>query len=286
DAHELPQIFVKEARNAAAPAFEEKPITAVVKRPAFLQDVDLAHMPPLRGLTATVIKDEATEVVSTADNDPVLAFWPVGLGRTAVFASDVKDRWGADWVRWRGYGPFFSAVIHALERQHPTPLTLDVTPDAIRANTRTIRLATEARDAQGRYRDLLKPVFRVTSGTSAAREVPGRQVAPGRYEAAVVADARQPLTVSVLDRRTDGTGPSRTIVPDPAAEYRFRPPDEDLLKAIATATGGAWRPSPSALAPKAGERGTERRPLWPALAMTALGLRFVDLPVRRVRLFE
>ena len=286
DARELPQIFVKEARNAASPAFEEKPITAVVKRPSFLQDVDLAHMPPLRGLTATVMKDEATEVVSTTDADPVLAFWPVGLGRSAVFASDVKDRWGADWVRWRGYGPFFSAVVHALERQHPAPLTLDVAPDAIHANVRSVRLTTEARDAQGRYRDLLKPVFRVTSGSTASREIPARQVAPGRYEAAVVADARQPLTVSVADKRTEGTGPSRTILPDAAAEYRFRPPDDDLLRAIATATGGVWRPSPSALAPKAGERSTERRPLWPALVVLALGLWFVDLVFRRVRVLE
>jgi len=286
DARELPQIFVKEARNASAPAFEEKPIAAIVKRPSFLQDIDLAHMPPLRGLTATVIKEEATEVVSTTDNDPVLAFWPVGLGRTAVFASDVKDRWGADWVRWRGYGPFFSAVVHALERQRPVPLTLDVAPDAIRANVRPVRMATEARDAQGRYRDLLKPVFRVTSGANAVREIPARQVAPGRYEGTVVADARQPLTVSVVDRRSEASGPSRTILPDAAAEYRFRPPDEDLLKAIATATGGVFRPSPSALAPKAGERSTERRPLWPSLVIAALALWLVDLVFRRVRVLE
>jgi len=30
------------------------------------------------------VKDGALEVVSTSDDDPVLAFWPVGLGRAAV----------------------------------------------------------------------------------------------------------------------------------------------------------------------------------------------------------
>ena len=44
DAKELPQIFVKEAKNAATPAFDEKQITPVVKTPAFLTGVDLdAH---------------------------------------------------------------------------------------------------------------------------------------------------------------------------------------------------------------------------------------------------
>jgi uncharacterized membrane protein len=286
DAHELPQVFVKEAKDSTAPAFDEKKITAVVKRPAFLQDVDVSHLPPLRGLTSTVMKDSALQVIATTDDDPVLAFWPVGLGRTAVFASDVKDRWGADWVRWRGYGPFFTAVVHAIERQRTAPLSLDVVQAATRGNTESVALALEARDADGRYRDLLKPVLRVTSGRSPARDLTARQVAPGRYEAALVADARQPLSISVVDAATGGAPPSRTIVPDPAAEYRFQPADEDLLRAIVSATGGVWQPSPSALAAKPGERSTDRRPLSPVLLILALLTWLVDLVFRRVRVFE
>jgi len=40
-----------------------------------------------------VVKDNAIELLSTEDGDPLLAFWPIGVGRSAVFASDVKDRW-------------------------------------------------------------------------------------------------------------------------------------------------------------------------------------------------
>ena len=70
------------------------------------------------------------------------------------------------------------------------------------------------------------------------------------------------------------------------AEYRLDPPDEPLLKSIATATGGAWRPAPSALANSAGDRTTDRRPLWPPLFVLALGLWFLDLLFRRIRVFE
>src|SRR4029078_4764272 len=70
DARELPQIFVKEAKNASTPAFDQKTLKPVVKRPAFLQDVDTAHLPPLRGMTSTVIKDTAVEILSTTDDDP------------------------------------------------------------------------------------------------------------------------------------------------------------------------------------------------------------------------
>jgi uncharacterized membrane protein len=287
DARELPQIFVKEAKNAMTPAFDEKVIKPVVKRPAFLQDVDVSRLPPLHGLTATVMKDTATEIVGTGEDEPILAFWPVGLGRAAVFASDVKDRWGSDWVKWRGYGPFFSAVVHAIERQRPPALGLDVSSDPAHGHSHAVRMSVEARDGAGAYRDLLRPVLRVAAGSGAARSVPARQVGPGRYEAAVVADARQPLVVSVAEAGTSDTvKPSRTLTPDPAAELRFAPPDIDLLKAIAGATGGVWQPAPAALAAKAGERSMERRPLWPPLVGLALALWLADLLFRRVRVFE
>ena len=49
DAKELPQIFVKEAKNAATPAFDEKQIKPVVKTPAFLTGVDLDAHPAIEG---------------------------------------------------------------------------------------------------------------------------------------------------------------------------------------------------------------------------------------------
>jgi hypothetical protein len=70
------------------------------------------------------------------------------------------------------------------------------------------------------------------------------------------------------------------------AEYRFDQPDEPLLKAIAAATGGAWRPASSALVNAASDQRSERRPMWPPLLVCALGLWFLDLLFRRVRLFE
>lgn len=288
DPKELPQIFVKEAKNAATPSFEEREIKPVVKAPAFLNAVDLAGMPALKGFTSTVMKDTALEILATPDGDPLLAFWPVGLGRTAVFTSDVKNRWGAGWLQWRGYGPFFSAVVHAVERQRPAAIALDVTPGPVRGATRSLAVALEARDADGQYRDLLHPAVRIRVGSAPSRDVPARQVSPGRYELAVVADAGQTLSVSVKeeDSAAQFSSITRTIVPDPVAEYRFGAPDESLLKAIATATGGAWRPTPASLVNATGDQRTARRPLWPALVAFALGLWFFDLLFRRIRVFE
>ena len=231
NARELPEVFVKEAKNAATPSFDEKEITPVVKAPSFLGALDATHAPHLKGNTATVLKDTALEVMATDDGDPLLAFWPIGLGRTAVFTSDVKDRWASNWVKWRGYGPFFAAVVHAVERQRPKPIELEAVPGPIEQGRREIRVSVEARDASGLYRDLLRPTVSVTSAPGRSTNVTLRQVAPGRYEANVLADASRPVTIATTDPA--GGSISRIIVPDEAAEYRFRPTDEPLLKSLA-----------------------------------------------------
>src|SRR5262249_60537339 len=99
-----------------------------------------------------------------------------------------------------GWGRFFAELVHALERQQPPPVALDVRAGAIRGAGRGVTVALEARDADGGYRDLLRPVLHVTSGAGPARDVRARQVAPGRYEAGLIASASQPLAVSVADR--------------------------------------------------------------------------------------
>jgi len=284
DAKEVPQIFVKEAKEATTPAFDEKSLKPVVKVKGFLEGVDLSKAPALRGRTAVVTKDTALEMLTTEDGDPLLSFWPIGLGRTAVFASDVKDRWASDWLRWKGYAPFFSAIVHAIERQRPLPLALDVQPGPIRDGARTVTVVVESRDARGQYRDSLRPVVSAKADDGTAAQVPARQVGPGRYEARIVADAKRTLTVSVAG--PDGEQVSRLIVGDPAAEYRFRAPDLDMLGALAQGTGGSVAPDGAALRRSAQSARAARRAVWPALVGLALALWLADVLLRRVRVFE
>ena len=231
-----------------------------------------------------MIKENALELLETADNDPLLAFWPVGLGRAAVFTSDVKDRWAADWLQWRGYGPFFSSVVRALERRRPRPLALDVAAGPIHSGVRNVEISVEARDALGHMRNLLHPAIRATSGTNAPVSLIARQVAPGRYETRVVVDASKLLSVEVVGNA--GESMTRMLVPDPAAEYRFQPADRPLLQSIASATGGTWQPGADAISNRNGASRLSRRPLWPALTAFALVLWFLDLLLRRIRVFE
>jgi Ca-activated chloride channel family protein len=158
-----------------------------------------------------------------------------------------------------------------------------VVPGSVEAGKRPLTISLEARDSAGGYRNLLRPLVRVAAGQNSA-DVPLRQVAPGRYEASVLTSASGTVTVTASD--AGGASVSRSVVTDEAAEYRFRPPDEALLKSLAASTGGTWRPDAAALAASPTDRHSERRPLWPLLTTVALGLWFVDILLRRVRVFE
>jgi len=284
DAKEVPQIFVKEAKDATTPAFDEKTLAPVLKARGFLEGVDLTKAPSLRGRTATVLKDGALQLLATVDGDPLLAFWPVGLGRTAVFASDVKDRWASEWLKWKGYGPFFAATVHALERRRVPAAAIEVTPGPVRGTTRTVTLTVDARDPSGSYGLLPKlPVLRVRSSGGSSRDLVTHQVAPGTYQASIVTNASETLTVDLVG---DTTAATRYVVSDEAAEYRLRPPDEAQLRAIAEATGGAWQPAADVVRRIADTRQVSRHALWPWLVLVGLLSWLLDVLLRRVRLFE
>jgi hypothetical protein len=135
----------------------------------------------------------------------------------------------------------------------------------------------------GKYRDLLKPTVHIESARGVKTDVPTHQTAPGRYEATVVVDAADALSLNLTG--SEASTATRVVLPDLNEEYRLRPADEAGLKAIADATGGLVKPTPDALK-NTGTRTSARRALWPGLVILALGFWLGDVWLRRVRLFE
>jgi uncharacterized membrane protein/uncharacterized protein YegL len=280
DAEQLPQIFVKEAQDAATPGFEAGGvITARVHQPGFFEGAAAEPLPPLHGRNAVTRKPGAIDVVSTADGEPLLTVWPAGLGRTAMFAADVDGGWSADWVGWKGFGAFFATAARAIARDPRPAQTLTITPAPPDGATRAVGVVLEARVGSGRFHDLLSPLIDARDGGE-SRRVAMTQTAPGRYAATVTADAARPLAISVAGAPP---GASRIAVADPAAEYRFDPPDLARLASIARTTGGTAeaRPDDVRQAPQAS--GMVHYAVAPALLVAALLLWLADILVRRVR---
>lgn len=290
DPREVPQVFVKETEQSARPALSEKPFKPTVNDATLFEGVDVRNAPELTGYTGTKLKDTAIELLSTDKEEPLLATWPYGLGRTAVFASDAKDRWAANWIGWRGYGPFWTRVVRAVRSQPAPPLQLTVDTERRPHGVVSAALRLNARTPDGGYQNLLRPTFVVRgvdrNAHGAERRVDARQIAPGTYTADVVLDGATSYSVVAEGLEGEAVKPSLLIAANYADEYRFRPADARTLSAMSVATGGRYEPDVDSLRAGAGDRSTVPTRLWPGLLVLALAAYLLDLLLRRVRIFE
>ncbi|MBN2711420.1 MAG: VWA domain-containing protein [Planctomycetes bacterium] len=128
DPKKLPRIFIKESLFVKRTLlFEDAFIPEVSNgRDEFLADIHGGKVPTLYGYVATTAKPDAdVPLVSTNENhDPILAHWRYGLGRSVAFTSDVKNRWGKDWIGWSGFSDFWSGLVYRILRQEPANLRL------------------------------------------------------------------------------------------------------------------------------------------------------------------
>jgi uncharacterized membrane protein len=281
DAREVPAIFVKEARTAAndeeggGDGIRPRLGTGAVLR-------DLGEFPVLQAFNPVRGKADAITLLATARGEPLLALWPAGLGRTAMFAADLDGRWTSAWTGWRGYGAFLGTLVRLLAPRRLPARVLAVEPGERQGALRVLRIGLDARDADRHPENLLRPAVHVRGAhLPADGSVDLLQTAPGRYEARIVADVSQPLTLALTGDPAAGDAARRLVVADHAAEYRFGEPDERALAEIARATGGVVHATADDLQRAPRTAVALRHALAPWLLLLALVGWLADIAVRR-----
>ena len=163
----VPRIFTLETQLASKASLIEQPFKAIVTGPHHeaIQDIDWPKAPPLGGYVATSIKGTADQVLMTHQEDPLLAAWRYGLGRSVAFTADARAKWGMLWLRWGAYNKFWAQVVRW----------------TLRANTRSdTTVSVERRDGQARrHRRRDRPEGRV-------HQLPGRPARRGESRQAAV----------------------------------------------------------------------------------------------------
>lgn len=259
DASNLPRIFTSEALTATRALLIDEPTTPSARpNPLYAFPTDL---PDVGAYVATSLKSDAQPLLMGRSDEPLLATYRSGLGRSAALTTDLNGWAGrlGDWpelpgvvatvVRWLQARP--GGMTATAERQgNSVTITLDAVRDGVYLND----LRAEARFG--------------TAGTTL------EQVAPGRYQGTVPwrGDAGADVVVAVGNELV-----ARTRVTGPDPEYA----DVDgaaLLAGVAQRTGGqvvdpeTYRPT----------LGSVRRPVWQWPVGAALVLFMLELALRRV----
>lgn len=110
---ELSRIFAQEVYLSEKEYLVNRDFTPVITADsAFLQEVVQDGLPVLRGYVGTSLKDHATAIwMDDKKEDPVLAEWQYGLGKTVAFTSDVTGEWTGNYSDWENYPVLWANLV-------------------------------------------------------------------------------------------------------------------------------------------------------------------------------
>jgi len=277
----VPQIFNQDVESSAGESLQEASFKLIVtKSVEAFKGIDWNSAPRLQGYVQVKPRPMAEVLLEAYKDRPLLARWQFGLGKTAVFTSDVKDRWAVDWLKWNGYSKFWSQIIRdTMRRQDDADFEMRVE----RENGFAL-VSVEAVGKDGRYRDQLHMQVHVVAPDQVSTVLDLPQTGPGAYEARVPLKQHGTYLFRATSNGSDGA--SRVLAYSYPAEYHFYPPDVAKLRAVSMETGGMFQPSGPEIFEARGDRTFLPVALWPWFSAAALALYFLDVLLRRFRLFE
>src|SRR5687767_1924287 len=275
----IPDIFLKETQQVSGQQIVEEAFFPILTSSSpILRGID--ELPQLLGYNGTTAKPAAQTVLVTARDDPLLAQWQYGLGRSVAWTSDSTGRWARDWVGWEGFSRFFSQLVSWTFPGEETG-GIEAAFD-LRGGQTTLHV--ESVDADGSPRDFYRTMAVVVGPDLTPREVLLDQVAPGVYETDLGEIDSGAYAVRISQVRPGAPALGRTVglVEPVAAEYRLLGVNLPFLAALRGATGGTEIELPLDPWRHDLETTASFTELWPWLLVLALLLWPLDIALRRV----
>ncbi|MEJ5368935.1 MAG: VWA domain-containing protein [Bryobacteraceae bacterium] len=279
----LEQILIKDVMEHTGSTTVERPFRPRILRQAeILSGLPQEAIPELRGYVRFTAKPAAETLLaipaqppSASGADPLLVRWQYGLGRAAVFASDAKPRWAAQWIPWNGFDRFWANVLRDLLPQaQPGQATLSHDP------ARGVLLA-EYRHSAAVPLPGEAPTLYAFGPDGFRRAVRAEKLAPGLFQAVIPVGARRGL-FRVRPLEESRAFPEIGLyLPEPElSEYGENPA---LLRQISAYSGGRYQPQPPEVFHPGGRSIPTRLRLWPGLIVLALLLNYAEVLLRRLR---
>ncbi len=287
----LPKIFIKEATLVSRNLIVEGEFQPTVS-PSIGGPVEgISSVPPVKGYVLTVPREGLAQIPilnrTTEGNDPIFASWNYGLGKSAVFTSDLSGRWGGAWPAWSGFQGMWERIVRWLMRPAaPSNMLLKTRLDGEEA---TVEL--EAIGGESGHMNFMRTDARVVGPDGVPSRLALEQVAPGRYRGRFMTSETGCYLIDIgfLDgsgARSGGSIQGAVTLAYPR-EFRTSRDNAALLRAVAEETGGRiLRVSDlavtnlfdrtSLVAPQSVRR------IWDILAIVAAALLVVDVAVRRL----
>ncbi len=270
----LEQLLLRDVEEHTGMTAVEKQLRPrVIQRAEILDGVDIENAPPLQGYIRFQARPTADTILEADQKDPLLVRWQYGLGRAAVFTSDAKNRWAMNWVTWPGFDRLWANIFRDLL---PHATASEATADFDRAANELVvdyRLSANVPEPA-----TVPDVFAIGPNDFHAPLKVGK-VAAGHYRARLAIGQNQGL-FRIRPLADSAAFPEVGFYrqEDEMLEYGS---NEQLLRQVATATGGRYQPSARQVFDSGGRSTSTTMELWPALLALALLLNLAELVMRK-----
>lgn len=223
-------------------------------------------VPEMNAYIATTAKNTATVVGESPKEDPVIAEWMYGLGRTIAFTSDSSGKWAGDLAGWEGYADFWNtAVSRLLPSYEEVPYI--ITHD--RGGTYTITDSSQ----NAAFLDIA-----VVDEKGQEVAFTSEPLAPGKVR--VTVDAKPGLVFFGVSDDKGGLFEAGISVPY-SDEYKPASANTRLMEKIASQTGGGVLKEPADAFRSHPFKSEEKKSIVSLLVVSAMILFFLDITLRR-----
>lgn len=275
---DIPSIFAKEAFLAGQKYLQNRRFyPELVTSMGLLKGIEA--LPPLDGYVATKIKPTARSVLRSDTQDPVLAVWQYGLGRTAAWTSDIQGVWTSQWSMWQDAPLFWGNLTSWLiQKNINTGYSVNT---AINDGKGVITLNFESGELP--KVDIIEGVLVSPDGTSSDIKLHVKE--PGVYEAEIY--KKDPgayiVNLKVTGENTESTISTGIVMPY-SNEYRILQEAGDFLSKLAKAGGGRVLSEPDQVFSGNVKNAGGTKDITNLLIILSLILLLMDIAFRKIQI--
>jgi Ca-activated chloride channel homolog len=277
---DLPEIFKREGLRIAGKWFVERRF-----KPRQLSDHEALSIagkggiPEMTGYVAATPK-KLSEVLLAADNeDPILACWRYGLGKTLVFMSDFSSPWTQQLIGWEHFAGMWAQLVRWSSRARQS----EWMHASVRIEEDDAILTVDSFDAEGNFVNFMNVHARLEYPNSASSSLELAQTASGKYESRFPLQARGSYLFTVAAKARDADSENMLHFGfdfSKLSEEKHAVADIAFMHKLADSAGGLVLNETSKTYPVV--RMKDYRDVWPLAAMIAMLLFLVDLGIRHL----
>jgi len=266
DEQTIPSILSRETAMISRTYIEDNPFYPTIYNASGWNTLFANGVPQMNAYIGTTAKQGASVIAESEKEDPVLAQWQYGLGKTFAFTSDSTGKWTGDWARWQDWGTFWQTLISQM-----LPSYNDVAYDVRLESDGSFVITDPTNEAA---------FLDVVAVNEAGEELETQLEAISASQIRAVVQAEPGLIFFRIADEDQAIFQAGISVPY-SAEYELRPVNDKLVEELTKQTGGSVLKEPKEVFREFTKKGADRQNIATWLVLAGMLLFFIDITIRR-----